>query len=269
MKKQLIIGLVSSLILGWCYYQPVKHDALDKMPQNETVTWTIVQNKDHNLSMISPDQSDQNGSWKTLSKKYWFEVKTDPNGFKKVYFVWYFVAPIVINNVDFNSFKILNSRYAKDKNHVYSPGPNGEIAIEWANPGTFEVILGNNDYWGKDKNFVFGGWSKVDGADPKSFQIINESYEKDNASVFSIVTGKMRIDPKTFTIIDSKFIKDTKNVYFSEANYIAKVDLNSFQALKTGVWYKDNHNVYSYTTSWWISTEKVFVMLSGVNPKSE
>ena len=76
-----------------------------------------------------------------------------------------------IENVDLNTFKILNDKYAKDDKSVYF---SGNKSFEDVDSKTFEVLP---NYYSKDKNNVYrpiNEWiHKINGANPKTIKALN------------------------------------------------------------------------------------------------
>lgn len=75
-------------------------------------------------------------------------------------------------NLDRDSLQILNTLFAKDKNHVYVPAALECIIndLEGADPKTF-VVLSRS--FAKDKNSVYNRHGKIEGADIATFKIAN------------------------------------------------------------------------------------------------
>lgn len=77
---------------------------------------------------------------------------------------------------DLGTFEVLNNEYAKDSNNVYRYG-----VIFDADFSTFEIL---DEDFARDKNFVFYRGTKIDGADPKSFEGLGMWYSKDKNHVY-------------------------------------------------------------------------------------
>ena len=75
-----------------------------------------------------------------------------------------------VENVDLNTFKILNDKYAKDDKSVYF---SGNKSFEDVDSKTFEVLP---NYYSKDKNNVYrpiNEWiHKINGANSKTIKVI-------------------------------------------------------------------------------------------------
>lgn len=76
---------------------------------------------------------------------------------------------------------------------------------------SFEIL--NNEYYAKDKNSVFHIRSKIENADPNSFELIGNGYSKDKNRVF--LDDKMVIfaNPKSFQLLEFPYSKDDSHVF--------------------------------------------------------
>lgn len=83
--------------------------------------------------------------------------------------------------VDPKTFEILSNAHSKDKNGVYY----GVHKMEGADPKTFKVIdyfINGQTPYSKDKNNVYDQWMKMEGADPKTFEVLDDvGHSKDKA----------------------------------------------------------------------------------------
>ena len=79
----------------------------------------------------------------------------------------------------------------KDKNNVYYQG----TKIQGADPNTFDVL--ENGYF-KDKNNVYFYEDKIKGADTKTFESLKYGYSKDKKNVYYQGKKMQGADPKTF-----------------------------------------------------------------------
>lgn len=138
--------------------------------------------------------------------------------------VWWNLRTHIVRipNADPESFKIFGTstpfvKYAKDKNRVYVYGSSTEL-----DASSFELI--SNDVV-KDQNGVYCFEGKnifiFDQVDPKTFQILNDSYAKDNQRVFyynckfegfyaRVIDGA---DASTFIVTDDGYAKDRNRAY--------------------------------------------------------
>lgn len=71
--------------------------------------------------------------------------------------------------------------------------------------------IGNFSNYKKDKNYVYYGTDIVIGADPKTFEIINDDFAKDKTHVYS--KGKVLEDSDSSTFVVGAIPKDKFNVY--------------------------------------------------------
>ena len=71
--------------------------------------------------------------------------------------------------------------------------------------------IGNFSNYKKDENYVYYGTDIVDGADPKTFSIINEEFAKDKSHIY--YEGDMLEDSDSSTFVVGSIPKDKTNVY--------------------------------------------------------
>ncbi len=105
--------------------------------------------------------------------------------------------PFLPDKVDLSTFeRVGKTGYARDKNHIY----NSRKEID-ADPETFEVInhssFGNT--YARDRSSVFYSGSKVEKADVKTHEIIDDRYHKDANHVFER-TRTVSDDPQNFQV---------------------------------------------------------------------
>lgn len=120
-----------------------------------------------------------------------------------------------LENVDVETFKILDLNYSKDKNNVYSYNSK----LEGIDPNKFK-ILGWGSYTKDDKNVYFGG-EKISNADVNSFEFLGKNfliYSKDKNNVFNGKDLIEEADPETFEILKNLdcnyyYTKDKNHVY--------------------------------------------------------
>lgn len=125
----------------------------------------------------------------------------------------------LMENVDYKTFKTLDSFYAKDKNNVYD----GCDIVLGADVDTFKIL---GDCVEKDKNNIYscGAIVKNNIIDIKTFEMLdNSNYFKDKNNVYyssEIINGIHnyeiinRADSSTFLFIKDKYAKDKNNCYF-------------------------------------------------------
>lgn len=150
---------------------------------------------------------------------------------------------IKIKNVDLNTFKILNDKYAKDDKSVYF---SGNKSFEDVDSKTFEVLP---NYYSKDKNNVYrpiNEWiHKIDGANPKTIKILNYFYSKDDKNVFYDSDKILDADVNSFVVLegDYSYAKDKNAVYYS-GEKIKGANPKTFKIISDGSYSKDDKNVY-------------------------
>ena len=151
---------------------------------------------------------------------------------------------IKVKNVDLNTFKILNDRYAKDDKNVYF---SGNKSYEDVDSKTFEVLP---NYYSKDKNNVYrpiNEWiRKINGANPKTIKALNEFYSKDDKNVFYGSDKVLNADVNSFVVLegDHSYAKDKNSVYYF-GQKIEGANPKTFKIISDGMYSKDDKNVYA------------------------
>ena len=174
-----------------------------------------------------------------------FEVLDDTFNFvkdyKNVYYldresdgITYKVEVLDTKGVDIPSFEFLGdfyNKYYKDKNNIY--------------------FLNDRDNKMK--------LEKLNYADPKTFEIINGNFARDDKNLYIFGYKLDGIDPKTFETLNYEMIKDKNGVYFleniSEENENSEIktkklnlkglDLRSFKKVNDSDYYfKDKNSIY-------------------------
>lgn len=104
-----------------------------------------------------------------------------------------------------------------------------------------------------DKEFVYVGCEKLDGADPLTFSVQSHVIAKDKNSVYYINTWHGAVyplsilDSSSLEILSLYFIKDKNGIYYHSDGGFTKVngaDIDSFEALSK-YYGKDDHNVFA------------------------
>lgn len=179
-----------------------------------------------------------------------------------------------INNADVASFEVVDSMYSKDKNSVYYRG----IKLEGVEPSTLAIftcgyakdtskvfrvmndgtttimdvsdpssfMMFENGCYAKDKNFVYYfnyDGSKIAGADPKTFKIIDSWYTKDSASVYYAGVKIDGTDLDSFKVMNIEYAKD-KNLVYYKGNKIDGADAGSFDIGTYGTEVRDKNTRY-------------------------
>ena len=151
---------------------------------------------------------------------------------------------IKVKNVDLNTFKILNDRYAKDDKSVYF---SGNKSYEDVDSKTFEVLP---NYYSKDKNNVYrpiNEWiRKINGANPKTIKALGYFYSKDDKNVFYGSDKVLNADVNSFVVLegDHSYAKDKNSVYYS-GEKIEGANPKTFKIISDGMYSKDDKNVYA------------------------
>ena len=149
-----------------------------------------------------------------------------------------------VENVDLNTFKILNDKYAKDDKNVYFLG---NKSFEDVDSKTFEVLP---DYYSKDKNNVYSPineWiQKINGANPKTIKVLSQYYSKDDKNVFYDSDKILNADINSFVVLegDHSHAKDKNSVYYS-GEKIEGANPKTFKIISDGMYSKDDKNVYA------------------------
>src|SRR3954467_6835646 len=73
--------------------------------------------------------------------------------------------------------------------------------VEGADAATFKPL---NSLWGVDASKVFTGTWVERGANPKTFQVLNELYAKDR-KIYYLGGALKTADPETFRVLDKGF----------------------------------------------------------------
>ncbi len=149
-----------------------------------------------------------------------------------------------VENVDLNTFKILNDKYAKDGKSVYFLG---NKSFEDVDIKTFEVLPNN---YSKDKNNVYrpnNEWiRKINGANPKTIKVLSQYYSKDDKNVFYDSDKILNADVNSFVVLegDHSHAKDKNSVYYS-GEKIEGANPKTFKIISDGMYSKDDKNVYA------------------------
>ena len=151
---------------------------------------------------------------------------------------------IKVENADLNTFKILNDKYAKDKNSAYFFG---NKSFKDVDVKTFQVLP---NYYSKDKNNVYrpiNEWiHKIDGANPKTIKVLSQYYSKDDKNVFYNSDKILNADINSFVVLegDHSHAKDKNSVYYS-GEKIEGANPKTFKVISDGSYSKDDKNVYA------------------------
>lgn len=210
-------------------------DILNKMADSFSLFIEATENESELIKNKKIDLG--NGFFKDENFVYYGEITTRESSLKK------------LDNIDPNSFELINKFYSKDKNRVYrlneyEPWITGVSILEDSDPATFKLLQEDGFIYGKDKNNVYYEWKKIQGADTETFQILDYPYSKDKNNVYYSYEGIVEsADPETFIVVKSGFyMKDKNNVYYN-GKIIQGADSETFEFVKPG-YAKDKNNVY-------------------------
>lgn len=176
---------------------------------------------------------------------------------------YYNNGEIIHNKNEFNGIlKPSDSIYAVDDTSIYAlvqrPTGHKYYKIENSDADTFEIIDTPRikQYLAKDRNNIYYHGNIVEGADPKSFELIpNTDFAKDNENLFFNNKMIKNSDPKTFELLDHEsYAKDRNNIYHNGSiiegadiksfEFIKIADPKTFKLVEQGLYVKDINNVY-------------------------
>ena len=130
----------------------------------------------------------------------------------------------------------------KDKNGTYSI-TELEARANGADPKTFEII---NDMYYKDKSTVYyNGYNsgyKLPDSDPSTFEVLGDSYSKDKDTVYHHGKKLDRADSQTFILLKNKYAKDKNTIYYY-GKKIEESDVSTFEIINK-TFSKDKNAVY-------------------------
>ena len=154
-----------------------------------------------------------------------------------------------IRGADPTTFVLIGKGYTKDAYNVYYE----ENILPDALPASFKIVGGSHYLWyGKDQQSVFMNEMKIEGADPKTFRLIdNHSYSRDRKHIFYVGKVIAGADPDTFRKSDFQhdgwasgkiYHQDKKHVFF-DFTIIPESDVATFEILQP-FFAKDKKHVY-------------------------
>lgn len=178
-----------------------------------------------------------------------FEVLNDSLDFvkdyKNVYYldresdgITYKVKVLDTKGVDIPSFEFLGdsyNKYYKDKNNIYFLNDKDDKMefekLVGANPKTFEII---DDYFARDDKNVYFFNKKVIGVDVKTFEEVGYDIIKDKNGLHILIDSneteiKVKslkadgIDLKTLKKLDNGYFKDKNNIYYGLSDNLYKI----------------------------------------------
>ncbi|MBC7836509.1 DKNYY domain-containing protein [Acetobacteraceae bacterium] len=193
----------------------------------------------------------QNGHWfpgvstttsQITDRKPILNERGEPNGWYSTDGRYIYVDETVVVGADLNTFVGIGGfRFARDKNYLYYYGKiyNGNII---ADPGTFTHI-GGVFYKDSENVYVFSvDYAQAISADVKTFKSLNdEYYGKDSTRVFFGIDTLEGADPKSFVVLNDRYGKDTSHVYCME-NIVEGADVATFVISPTSLWTGQDKN---------------------------
>ena len=188
-----------------------------------------------------------------------------------------FIGNQKLEGVSSKGFEILDNEFnfAKDYKNVYyldreSDGITYKVEVldtKGVDIPSFEFLGDFYNKYYKDKNNIYFlndrdnkmKLEKLNYADPKTFEIINGNFARDDKNIYIFGYKLDGIDPKTFETLNYEMIKDKNGVYFleniSEENENSEIktkklnlkglDLRSFKKVNDSDYYfKDKNSIY-------------------------
>jgi DKNYY family len=146
-------------------------------------------------------------------------------------------ASFPIKDADPQTFKTLDSLYAKDRQHAYWRGRQ----IEGADPGTFVVV--GQDYAKDAQHVYFNFLSVVPDADAASFSTFGPGWGRDKQDVYLNGRSIRACDPATFKVLSGQFWQADSKCAYHESEQVPDADAKSFVVLSP-FFAKDRARVY-------------------------
>lgn len=131
--------------------------------------------------------------WADSKRVYWYKEPipgADPKSFDYVRGFWtrdannFYYGADPVNPKDPNTFRVVNANWARDSQWYYPANGNRHIPIKELDYASFQILKAG---WAKDCCRVFYFDRVVEGADPASFEVINDVRGRDKA--FYYLTG--------------------------------------------------------------------------------
>lgn len=136
----------------------------------------------------------------------------------------------LIEGADVNTFRRVGDsyQYARDKKHVYYHG----VKIPAADPSTFVEVgsvcnYGSYVVFGKDRDTIFRDGDRMEGLDPKTFEIVDEWYVRDAHTILrcgtervadmnehSTVTEPTEEKKSLYTVVGNNYETDNQGKFY-------------------------------------------------------
>ncbi len=165
-----------------------------------------------------------------------------------------------INNIDINTFEILNNYYSRDKKNIYYWWEK----IKNIDVNSFSII--DEDYW-KDKTNIYFESKKIDWVNLESFKIIESPCSKDNTFCYYWENKIVWADINTFIVKNNFFSLDINFVYYRWKR-IEWTDPHSFSFIKYYYW-KDKNFVYFQSNKIELADPNSFIVLDSLYTKDK
>lgn len=161
------------------------------------------------------------------------------------------IIDLPLEDLNADSFEIMDCNFAKDKNKVWFLGWQGAREIEGGNPNTFKVL---SEYHSVDDQNAYFGTSLIEEASVDSFEVIKEPdmsnnehlYARDDQFVYHFGGIIENADPKSFMQMDAGYSKDEKSVYYDSDLFgfteLGGVDVETFEILEGDLYHR---NIFS------------------------
>ena len=182
-----------------------------------------MENANQNYNLKTKDET---GYWRTNNEVFFVDTKIKNADPKTFYFFnntvfavdknRAYARDMNLHGVDLSTFTPIAGSFAKDKSHVYY----WHNTINGADVKSFKVIDAENAY-SRDQSYLYSGHLKVDQVDPDTFQYLDSGIIKDNKAVYSLsksqdaikITTLHTADPKTLVALGWRYFKDINTVF--------------------------------------------------------
>lgn len=149
---------------------------------------------------------------------------------------------------DARSFKTLeigNGQLGEDKDRMYlmeSAFPND------LDRASFQLLPSNQNwkrFFVRDKNHVYYANNAIEGADPKSFVVLEDGFAKDDKTAFYQETKLEGVEATAFKSLGSNYATDGKLVFYSKTK-ITGADAVTFKVSPDQNYAEDKNNSYNF-----------------------